>query len=148
MSLKQHRVTLEEAERLYDEIAMGNKEAYLFIHAWQQYCHSIDDIVDGDVKDSEGIISTFFTAAAIFNSNFWKEYGKELYLVVALITNDYVDSNNTLMPQKDFLRGTGNNMLMAIAFIIGGYSHMRNISPKLRILSFKEHHDPITLQGD
>lgn len=129
----------EEVEQLYLTIAHGDEEAYKFILAWQAYCHGIDDIVDGEVKDVEGKVAVFFTAAAIFTSNYWAKNKHALYPLVAIITGDYVDSN-TSIPQADVLRGSGNNMLIAVAFLQGGYSLMRHITPKLRKLSWEYHH--------
>lgn len=149
--VKDRSVTQEELERLYQEIANGDEEAFRFVIAWQLYCHGIDDIVDGDEKSSEGIVAVFFTSCELYNSNFWLRHGRELHILVPVITNDYADSNSQnkkiTKEQKDFLRSTGNNMLLAVSYITGGYPLMRKLSPKIREMSFREHHDTITLEG-
>jgi len=40
----------------------GNQEAMDFLKHWSAYVHAIDDIIDGDLKGSEGIIATFAKA--------------------------------------------------------------------------------------
>ena len=144
--MKKHNPFVEDVEKLYMEASNGNDEAFKFLIGFNNYCHGIDDIVDGEVKDSEGIVAIFFTAAVIFHNNYWIKNSKHLLPVLILITNDYVDSNNEKEKLRDMLRFCGNNMIKIVAFIEGGYELMRQVSPKLNALSYREHHDEITLE--
>lgn len=133
--------TQEQWERLYEQICNGNKDAYLFLCAWNKFCHGLDDIVDEDIKTPEEVCEVFFQCTAIYSSVFWLNHQVQLYAVVALITSDYVDSNNPLVKEADILRFSGNYMLLAVALICGGYQHMRKFSVLLRDIANKEHHN-------
>jgi len=131
----------EETEKLYMQASNGNAEALQFLCMFNKYCHGIDDIVDGEVKDAEGIISIFLSAGTVFSHSYWQVNGRDLYMTLVLLTNDYADSTKPTEVMKDLLRFSGNNMIKAVAFLCGGYGNLRNISTKLNDLAFKEHHN-------
>lgn len=139
--------TTEILQELYRTIANGNEDAYRFVVGWQAHSHSVDDIIDGEAKSPEQIIASFFSLTVIHQSNYWIKNREYLYITVALVTSDYADSNIKDMPQADFLRSTGNNLLKAVAFLEGGYSLLRKVSPIINRLSYKEHHDLTTGKG-
>jgi len=63
------------------------------------------------------------------------------------VTNMYADSvewekSETEWKQTwaDFLRFAGNEMTNAIAYIVGGWTHLRFISRMLKALSYSGHH--------
>lgn len=130
----------EKLERLYQEASCGNEEAFKFLLAWNKYCHGIDDVIDDQIKDPQQIISIFVLGTSLYNSNFWIKFQRDLYLTVILIANDFCDSNLEIEPFKDILRFSGNYMVKSVAFICGGYDCMRNISNKLNIASYTDHH--------
>lgn len=130
----------EILEKLYKEIANNDEEAYKFIIAWQKYCHQVDDTVDEDLE-CESIVESHFTAFAIYNSNYWMKYKDLLGILIPLITSDYIDSNISTLPNIELLRGNGNLMLKAIAFIQGGWVLLRSVSPQINNLSYTEHHN-------
>jgi len=139
--MSNNKYTQEQWERLFHDISNGNENAYMFLCAWSKYCHGIDDIVDKDISDAESIVGVFFTCTAIYSSAFWQAYSVQLFNVVALVSNDYVDSNDESIKDKDSLRFSGNYMLLAVANICGGYQHMRKFSRLLREIAYKEHHN-------
>lgn len=139
MNNKNYTPTQEELERIYQEAANGNDEAFRFIVAWQTYCHGIDDLVDEDIKEKRQTINLFFQAATLYSSNYWLKYSHALYPLIALITVDFADSNEPEMPNSQFLAASGNNMIKAVAFIQGGYSLLEQVSGKLNKLSARTH---------
>lgn len=131
----------EQLEAFYRETCQGREDAYAFICAWQTFCSAVDDLNDGDIKGVDALSRTFFVSIQTLTSNFWQQHGRDLYLLSALITNDYIDSHNCDVKFRDFLRSNGNQMLMAVAFICGGFDHLRKMSLKIREISYREHHD-------
>lgn len=125
---------------LYRTVAANNEEAFRFIIAWQHFCHNIDDDVDGQngMDKVENKIANYFQAAAIYSSNYYTKNAAHLFILIPLISSDYIDSNGNI-PQSTFLKGTGNNMLKAVAFIEGGWDLLRKVSPILNNLSYTEH---------
>ena len=133
-------ITQAELFELYKEVCKGDTDAFNFLVAWGKCVHGIDDIVDEDIIDTEGKVKVFLETIAMTQNPFFLKYNVSLYPVIILISNDYIDSNNPDMPFNDALRAAGNNMLFLVSFIFGGIEHMRKMTPKIRKISFKEHH--------
>ncbi len=126
----------------------GNENAASFIKAWKGYVHSIDDIIDGETKSAEGIIAVFMQAAFLYSHPFYLENIAALRQLVVNCTNAYADSvawEKDVTPWKrsfsDHYRHFAAEMIIAVAFICGGYEHMREVSRYLRTLCWTEHHD-------
>lgn len=131
-----------------DEILGDNLDAKNFLIAYHTYTHRIDDIVDEKITDSEFLLKTFELASSIFSSNFWRQYGANLFLVEKLINNDYADSvlyENSTDPwkrhQADVLRHAGNKMVFAVIYLVKGYDALREVSSLIRENSYLHHHD-------
>lgn len=125
-------------------------EAVKFIQSFCQYCHDIDDIIDGDKTNTEHILKTFCNAAAIYSSNFYHRYSLQLYPIVLNITNTYADSVKWEKSDVDWkravsdtLRSCGNDMIYIVVGICSGYDAMRDVSALLREVSYNHHHDEI-----
>ena len=65
-----------------------------------------------------------------------------------MITNTYADSvawETSDVPWKknvaDVIRQCGNDMILTVAWIVGGWSHMRSISLKLRETAYHSQHE-------
>jgi hypothetical protein len=117
--------------QLYFDAAGGNHNAVVFITAFHAYCHAIDDLIDGDVAFSPEAIENWF----------------RLQPVIAQITSTYADSvawekadEEWKRQTADVLRLCGNDMIIQVAWIIGGYKHMRAISLKLREFAYHSQH--------
>lgn len=116
--------------------------AIKFIQAYSNYCHLVDDIVDEKFCSSEFVTSVTQAASDVFNSNFWLKYNNgnyNLYIIDALINNDYADSNlwlnSDLKWKHDYanlLRCSMNNMLFAVIFIVAGRDALRKVSLRIR----------------
>lgn len=126
-------------------------EAMEFVILWTNYCHMVDDIVDGDKLSSEHVIETFAKAVEVFSCPFYLRNImalRQLTLNIAIAYNDSVKwevSPTTWQKnQADVYRSFGSEMWIAVATIVGGYEHARNVSAKIRTDCYTEHHD---LQG-
>lgn len=134
--------------RALNRCCLGDKEAMDFLLKWRQYVHAIDDIIDGDRSGPEFILSTFASAATLYSHPFYLRNITALRQLVYNCTNAYTDSVNweksaTEWQRQfaDHYRHFGAEMVLAVAGIVGGYEHMRSISPELRVICWFEHHD-------
>lgn len=133
------------------EILVDRPDAQQFLVSYFNYCHRIDDMIDQCITESEYILKTQALASDIMNCKFWQENASFLYIVDALVNNDYADANlweNNVIEWKkshaDVLRHSGNLMLYTVILITKGREALRSISPKLREVSYLMHHDKET----
>lgn len=136
---------LQKQERLW--LTRGNEQAADFLILWGTYVHGIDDLIDGDANGPEAMLQVFMMAAFVYTHPFFMANLRELRQIAVNCTNAYADSvvwEKGEGWRKDFAdhyRHFGAEMVLAVAGICGGYEHMRNISPTLREICWKEHHN-------
>jgi len=132
----------------YFDAAGGNHNAVVFITAFHAYCHAIDDLVDGDVPFTpEAFLDVMMQANSLYSTPFYIENWFRLQPVIAQITSTYADSvaweksdEEWKRQTSDVLRLCGNDMIIQVAWIIGGYKHMRAISLKMREFAYHSQH--------
>lgn len=129
-------------------LTCNNESAAEFLRLWRTYVHGIDDIIDGDITKHEQIIEVFMQAAFVYNHPFFVANRVNLLQLVVNCTNAYADSVLFEKASEDWKRQFADHyrhfaaeMVLAIAFLCGGYSHMREASIQLREICWKEHHD-------
>lgn len=138
----------DQIAAVYEEVVLGNEYARQFIAAWHHYCHAIDDIIDGDVPFTpESFLGVLIQANQVYSLPFYLRNALVLQPVVASVTSAYADSvawEKADEPWKrniaDVIRQCGNDMVLTIAWLCGGYEHQRRISLKLRELAFYSQH--------
>lgn len=137
----------ETTEQRITRLCCGDREAIEFLCLWAKYCHAIDDVVDKDVQDAEGIVSTFSLAPVLFSHPFYLRHMFALRQVVLLVANMYADSiaweKEPEQWKREFAncyRHCGNEMLIAVAQICGGYDHARQFSLEQRELCYAVQH--------
>lgn len=136
---------IAESERL--RVTCGNESASDFLRLWSLYVHGIDDVID-EPKGPEATLETFMLAAFVYTHPFFLANVLSLRQIAVNCTNAYAD---TVMWERsneawrrsfsDHYRHFGAEMVIAVAAICGGYRHARSISPALREICWKEHHD-------
>jgi hypothetical protein len=122
--------------QLYFDAAGGNHNAVVFITAFHAYCHAIDDLVDGDVPFTpEAFLDVMMQANSLYSTPFYIDNWFRLQPVIAQITSTYADSvawekadEEWKRQTADVLRLCGNDMILQVAWIIGGYKHMSSSS--------------------
>lgn len=131
---------------LYAQASNGNEEACKFLIAFHVWCHEIDDLVDGECG-AEGIIRVAMHSASLFTMPFYQQFGATLLPHIAAIANLYADSVAWEKDEAewkrrlaDVWRSAGNEMIFAVAFICGGFDHMRKFSAALRAISYSDQH--------
>lgn len=133
---------------LYDAACHGNQDATSFLLAFHAYCHQIDDLIDGETTyNPENLLKVLMTANALYSTPFYLQHAWRLQAVIASITNTYADSvawENSSVKWKsnvaDVIRQCGNDMVLVVAFIVGGYVNMRAISLQLREFAYNDQH--------
>ncbi len=129
-------------------LTCGNASAGEFLKIWRAYVHGIDDIIDGDLKGPEETIKVFMCAAYVYTHPFFTANSAALLQIAVNCTNAYADSvayekgEGWRKDFSDHYRHFAAEMVLSIASICGGYTHMRKVSPVLREACWDEHHDP------
>lgn len=118
-NLKTCGSVLEEVKRILEK----NQEAKLFIGAYTEYVHAIDDLVDED-KNVTKIDRTTDLASRIFNSNYWIKNRDQLYLIEQLIHVFYFvsvewETSEELWKQRDarVISHMGYAMFLAVLLL-------------------------------
>jgi hypothetical protein len=138
----------EEAEILFKEIANGDGEALNFIRLWSSYCHTFDDLVDGDTSptalafaENQGLFTRLLFCP------FFRRYEQDSLILRALISEAHTaseDMRKSSNPRERdwglFLSHSGNDMLRFVALVTGGEKHLIEMSRKIRELTLKEHY--------
>lgn len=130
----------EEARKWNIALCRGDESAMTFCDLWYGYCHGIDDLVD-TLRDGrprmsrDQMVSLFFRAALLYNSDFYIAHRNLLAPVVLQVTNTYRDSiawerspKSHLRQMGDVFRTCGNDMFVMVALLCGGEAHMREMS--------------------
>lgn len=140
-----------EMEKLYLDHPDG-REAEAFLKHYNLYCHSIDDIIDEKITDSESILATLHMALNIFSSNFYRKYQDLIYPIVNLIHNTYADSVLMELSKEqwkkecaDVLRSVGQEMCLIVIQILGGYKARRRLSLLVREYSYRTQHEILSV---
>lgn len=121
------------------KLLKDHPDACNFVSDYRNYIHGIDDIIDGDLLGSEGILHIFHLASKIFSSDFYHQYRQYLFPIEILINNTYADSClweksgvNWKHRDSGVLRHTGIDMFLFVVYIVAGRQKMREISEKFR----------------
>lgn len=128
-------------------MCLGNADAIAFLVGWHRLCHLIDDVVDGDAPARDAI-KVGRWANELYSCPFYIAHRHTLQPQVLLITAIYEDSIDMAASEQawekreaDVIRSCGADMVRLVAFIVGGYEHMRKYSRMLREHCYHEHHD-------
>ena len=121
--------------------ANGNKDAEQYLSEFAYVCRVFDDLIDKDypVSDEQICRAFFILMAGLWLNPFFLRNSRLLIPLHIASVNAFMDSNvweesNDKLKKiyahvvKDFV----NELLGVVAFLTGGYGHMRNISLKMR----------------
>lgn len=135
---------------LYEEASSHQSDAYLFLVAWHSYCHMIDDLVDGDTAQTpESLLEALVMANKVYSLPFYAVNAHRLSGVVVLVSSTYADSvaweklPGWQAHVADVIRQCGNDMILAVADITGGWRLVRSISLRLREAAWHNQHKEV-----
>lgn len=133
--------------KLYHEACSGSMDAFAFLMSFHCYAHGVDDLIDEGCTPAN-LMSTLAHANAMYSCPFWLANSVRLGAVITTIANCYADSVEWERDSADWkrlaadtLRQAGNEMVCAVAYIVGGWQHMRSISTRLREVAYKDQHE-------
>lgn len=136
-----------ELAAFYRECCCGREDAFLFLLAFHRHAHVVDDLID-EGWTAEGMLGAFAMEQEVSAMPFYRRHEAELRMAWALVRNGYADAvafeRRVAGPERriaDVIRFAGNEMVRAVAFICGGWDHLRVVSPLLWALSWKGHHN-------
>lgn len=132
----------------------GNHEALQWIQIGRQYVHEVDDLIDIDLpasdiaKGAERMCKIGALAIELYAHPFFAKHSAALGQAMVINTNNYADSvlweKSEIKWRRDYAdwaRHGWIDVLLVVAYICGGYEHMRNESQALRSISYDDHHD-------
>lgn len=118
------------------KIAAGNREAALWLVDYDAFCGLLDDIVDdGQVREDRLVRETLNLLGCLCNPGWARDNSARLYPLIVAAANTWQDSN--LLAEgadarkrlaSDVLKSQYTEMERFVAFLCGGYEHMRAIS--------------------
>jgi len=138
-------------EARINHICQNNDHAKAFLKAYSDYAHMIDDAVDGDLKgDIERVVrvNSEWTGQLLFNP-FVEKIKGVIYPVMMAGLNAWADSEiATKHPDirirraADVLKSYHAEIIYQIAYHVGGYDHMREVSKMWRTFDFDFQDEP------
>jgi hypothetical protein len=138
-----------ELTDFYAEIAKRNPDAWLWLMAWHEYAHGIDDVVDGTPKGVAPVIRGHWEARKLYSLPFYIRHQAVLDAVLDVVTHMYADSVEWETSDverhrrmADVLRFAGNCVVVAVARLCGwGWNEQRMVSLLLWDMSWRSHHN-------
>lgn len=148
MSTEAQRATNDVAvKRAIGLAANGNPEAARYLEIIAGAARVLDDIVDGDRPVQPGAAIAIFQQLLIeiHGNGFFMRHREALTLAHMVALNAWLDANALAGAQDRTVRGYAhvvrdqiNELLPAVAYLTGGWQHVRKLSlPELRAPFFK-----------
>ena len=127
--------------------AQGRMDALDFMQRAGGHFHAVDDVIDQGFEPQR-YLETFAQAIDVYSHPFYHAHVLALRGVCETLLQQYADSVRMeaapeLWKQRtsDVLRHAGNELIIAVARITGGWALATKVSDALRELSWREHHD-------
>jgi len=135
-------------------IANGVAGAEDFLRLWGCYLRAVDDVCDEQKWEPENILRVLMMACQFYSHPFYVRHVAKLQMPVLIATNLWTDSvrwEKEPEPWKrqwaDVLRHSGNEVILAVAMICGGWEGMRRISAPLMAMCYVYHADKHGVPG-
>lgn len=119
----------------------GNVEAERFCQSWVAFCHTLDDCFDRDKPIDDSELARVFVAVIleVAGNTFFLTHKSMLVSLMVQSANAWVDSNHSPNPtERDVLKGMWHEVIFHVAFIIGGWSHMRYVTAEGREYDYEK----------
>lgn len=130
-------------ETIYRTACNGNHDALTWLNTFHELAHLADDLVD-EVFSAEGLGRLLVTNIALCSLPFWFAWHAELRPILNQTCSNWLDSVELeRRPQAwareyaNTLRLCGNDLVIAVARICGGWEHSRKIALSVRELAWR-----------
>jgi hypothetical protein len=146
-------------EKVYDKLSNGNPDARCVLAAWAAFVHGLDDAIDRDRRNdpeytARVMLDWTFTVS---NNPFWQANAAMLSALVVAAVNAYLDAerwkdthDKKRQQYGDAYRSFWDEFMFFVAFLTGGWAHMRDCSAEFRDAAYTEQHpkyDNSTIPG-
>lgn len=131
---------------LYLEACLGQPDPFWFLVAFHGWAHLIDDLVDESDRDRLQVVDVAMKANVLFTSRFYQANAQALSVVTAVVADAYRTSvlaereGGSRGRLADVIRLAGNQMVIAVAMIVGGWEHAQQISGQLWPMAWESQH--------
>lgn len=146
-TIDERKMNDDLVDTLVELSSNGNKEAKNYLSLFAYVIRVFDDLIDKDypVSDAQICRAFFILMAELWMNPFFLRNHRLLIPLHIASVNAFMDSNVWLQDKdelkkmyahviKDFV----NEILGMVAFLTGGYNHMRNVSLKMRELFIED----------
>ena len=122
---------------IYREASLGDVDAFAFILAFHGWAHLIDDLVDEPQRDRLEVVDVAMKANVLFSSPFYQAHAHVLSVVTCVIADSYGLSvrcereGGDKAKLVDAFRLAGNQLVIAVAMLKGGWEHAQRVSAQL-----------------
>lgn len=117
--------------RVYALASGGREDAYLWLLSWHGWCHGIDDHIDEEGRPRTEVIDLCADGVVLFSAAFYRQHGDALAPLIATVAEKYRASLEAPRILADALRISGNDVVLAVAYITGGRPLVRQVSDAL-----------------
>jgi len=142
---------VSQTDAILEEAANGNAAALDFLRKYMALAHMVDDVVDGEITDREGICRVFMALTTFFScSQFYQDHRQHLFPVIIASMDNHANSvmwEGSAETHKarlaDVLRSTVVQVVHFVGLIChgGDVNAMRQLSEKSWLNSWATHHD-------
>ena len=131
---------MAERDALRSDCALGNIEAQDFLLAVGDYVELWDDLIDKDAEITEQRIHASLSNGILMAFNpFVRTNSEFIRAFIVQMINSYLDSEKLKKSNKKEIRNIAFHirnhpleLYQAVAFCCGGWSHLREMSPRIR----------------
>jgi hypothetical protein len=126
----------------------GNQDAEKFCRAFVRWVHFVDDVIDGDkVLKVEEVAGANLDVILAFSENpFFSSYKLILMPLVIQASRAWVDSEDFVKRTDEqdrnashVLKGFYHEVVWHVAYICGGWEHMRAVTAACRSYDYDTH---------
>lgn len=121
-------------EQIITMAANGNQPAEDFARAWYQTCRMLDDAYDRDtlVTDDRiaGVMVRFMTE--LMGNDWFAQHRAMFYGVMVVSSNAWLDANRRAGAERAVLAGMYHEVIYLVAYVTGGWQHLRSVTSECR----------------
>lgn len=114
--------------------ANGNADAEAFLCSWVAHCRMMDDAFDRDRPVTDERMGEVFTGlmSELSGSQFYQVHKPMLFALMVVSINAWIDANKRSGAERAVLAGMYHEVVYLVAFIVGGWRHLRHVSSECR----------------
>ena len=134
------------ADEIIKLATKGNASAESFCRSWVTFCHLVDDLHDKDKAVSDDYLAGMLCAHTVelASNPFFQLHKEALIALMIQSANAWLDANRMRLaanPQlwvaSDVLKGFYHEVVFHCAMIVGGWTHLRQVTQECREYDFE-----------